>query len=200
MDFYSLGTCQIISIAQQTPFTWFKICETVPCAIDLEEWHVNAIKYAYSQKTKKKDSVITVHYLNSTPDICQYIQDNMEFHKQEVIDHDNTKQYHDDGCVWCYYPPIPVDFLNMWTEKFKFVIDKMVKSSTPLMATLILPTHDEEPLFPRRHRTYRSHMCHITHMVLGWCDEVDDKFYYDCETEDHITIRKIEYVDEIMED
>jgi hypothetical protein len=66
MNFFTLSSRAIVAIAQQNPSTWFKLCELAPfITVDVEWWHKDALKTAYTQVTKSHYKNIR-HYLNTT--------------------------------------------------------------------------------------------------------------------------------------
>jgi hypothetical protein len=67
MDFYAFSAHLIIKIAQQHPGVWYKLVETIPCARDIEDRHIDAIKDSYRQIIKEqRPNWFDLHYyLNS---------------------------------------------------------------------------------------------------------------------------------------
>jgi hypothetical protein len=67
MNFFTLSSRAIVAIAQQTPSTWFKLCEISQfVTVDVEWWHKDNLKSAYTQVTKDCHKTIR-HYLNTSP-------------------------------------------------------------------------------------------------------------------------------------
>jgi hypothetical protein len=62
MNFFTLSSRAIVAIAQQNPSTWFKLCEIAPFVTeDVEWWHKDTLKSAYTQVTKDHDKNIFRH-------------------------------------------------------------------------------------------------------------------------------------------
>jgi hypothetical protein len=65
MNFFTLSSRAIVAIAQQNPSAWFKLCEIAPfVTVDVEWWHKDNLKLAYTQVTKNRYKNIR-HYLNT---------------------------------------------------------------------------------------------------------------------------------------
>jgi hypothetical protein len=66
MNFFTLSSRAIVAIAQQNPAAWFKLCEIAPFVTeDVEWWHKDTLKSAYTQVTKDCYKRIR-HYLNKS--------------------------------------------------------------------------------------------------------------------------------------
>jgi hypothetical protein len=66
MNFFTLSSRAIVAITQQNPTTWFKLCEIAPfITVDVEWWHKNTLKSAFTQVTKDRYKDIR-HYLNTS--------------------------------------------------------------------------------------------------------------------------------------
>jgi hypothetical protein len=66
MNFFTFSSRAIVAIAQQNPATWFKLCEIAPFVTeDIEWWHKDTLKSAYTQVTKDGHKTIR-HYLNTS--------------------------------------------------------------------------------------------------------------------------------------